>query len=98
MLLDVPEELAPRIARTLGMTTVRARHVAATCERMAITLPYVVVIGGTPNADDVAHIREVALAISAQVVVLEEIGSNDRLELHLKSALLAASRIRRGAI
>lgn len=94
MLIEVPEELERSIAATLGMVILRAKHARAACERMVTMLPLVIVMGGEPAEDEVAQVQEYALAISAQVVVLADLPSLDKLELHLKAARRAAELTR----
>jgi hypothetical protein len=95
MLVDVPKELELHILRVLGMTLIRSNHAAAACERMPTMRPLVVVLGGKPSEDEVSRVEELAIAISAQVVVLSRIKEGDNLDLHLMAARRAANLTRR---
>ncbi len=94
MLVDVPTDLERRITRALVMTLLRAKHVMAACERMVTMCPLVVVVGGTPTANELASLEENAIAIGAQVVLLSKLENIDALEGQLALARAAAEKVR----
>ena len=87
MAIGVPPDVFERVEKVLGMAVLRPAHCKAAVERMVPTRPTVVVVGNV-SADDLQAVRNRALDIAAQVVVLAE--AKDQLDAHLKSALRAA--------
>jgi hypothetical protein len=94
LFVGVPDALFDRVGRALLMPVRRESDVAAACRQMVRTRPYVVVVGGTRTADEISRLEEIAIAISAQVVILAKLGNLDDLEAHLKTAKQTAEQAR----
>jgi hypothetical protein len=97
MLVGLPEPLAARCAAALGdLRIIRVAHVAAACERMPITLPRLAVVVDGASENDLATIKERAIACGVELVIVAPNVDDGALAALLTNAAETAAK-RKGA-
>jgi hypothetical protein len=95
MLVAVPDDLAARCAATLEpLRMIRVAHAAAACERMAVTLPRVVVVVDTLLPNDRTMLEERAIACGAQLVFVSAGADPEALDVILREAAATSAKKR----